>query len=132
MKMSDSLQNSHCQGAEERAALDGALNALGLDKKITYYSTYAVLKQKVSKIPHAVLGVDVDASQPEIRAAFKRKVMRFHPDKNYGATERESSINKVVYEFVTEAWGELKEPEKRGGWIAMAGLVKKVALVKLV
>ena len=114
--MSDSLQNSHCQGAEERAALDGALNnALGLDKKITCYSTYAVLKQKVSKIPHAVLGVDVDASQPEMRAAFKRKVMRFHPDKNYGATERESSINKVVYEFVTETWEELKEPEKRGG-----------------
>ena len=38
--------------------------------------------------------------------------MRFHPDRNVSATELESNINKVAYEFVTEAWKELEDPEK--------------------
>ena len=58
--------------------------------------------------------------------------MQFHPDRNFGATELESRINKVAYEFVTEAWKELEEPEKREVRTTMAGLVKKVATVKLV
>ena len=41
--------------------------------------------------------------------------MRFHPDRNVSATELESNINKVAYEFVTEARKELEDPEKRGG-----------------
>ena len=61
LKMSDTLQTSYCQGAEERAALEGTLDVLGLDQKNT--CTCAVLKPKISKIPHAVLGVHVDASQ---------------------------------------------------------------------
>ena len=44
--------------------------------------TCAVLKTKISKIPHAVIGVYVDTSQQEMRTAYKRKVMQFHPDKN--------------------------------------------------
>ena len=61
LKMSDTLQTRHCQGEEEGAALEGTLGVLGLDQKNTY--TCVVLKTKISKIPHAVLGVHVDASQ---------------------------------------------------------------------
>ena len=39
--------------------------------------------------------------------------MRFHPDRNVRATELESNINKVAYEFVTEVWKELEDPEKK-------------------
>ena len=61
LKMSDSSQTIHCQGVEERATPDGALDSLSLDQKNT--CTCAELKAKISKIPRAVLGVHVDASQ---------------------------------------------------------------------
>ena len=100
-----------CQGTEERAALDEALIALGLVQDNT--CTYAVLKAKISKVPYAVLGVKVGTNQRELHTAYLRKAKKFHSDRNFGATELEKGINKVIFELVMKAREELKEPEKK-------------------
>ena len=76
--MSDSVQTSHRQGAEERAALDGALIALGLAPDNT--CTCAELKARISKLPHAVLGLQVGATPREVHTAYLRKAKEFHSD----------------------------------------------------
>jgi molecular chaperone DnaJ len=51
------------------------------------------------KDPHAVLGVTPDASPAELKRAYRRLAMRWHPDRNVDplATERFKQI-RAAYE----------------------------------
>ncbi len=56
---------------------------------------------------YGILGVKPDADNDEIRRAFRKKALQFHPDrnKNPDAAERMGEVN--------EAYAVLSEPEKR-------------------
>eukprot|EP00747_Dinoflagellata_sp_TGD_P192222 gnl/TRDRNA2_/TRDRNA2_56768_c0_seq1.p1 gnl/TRDRNA2_/TRDRNA2_56768_c0~~gnl/TRDRNA2_/TRDRNA2_56768_c0_seq1.p1 ORF type:complete len:265 (+),score=66.44 gnl/TRDRNA2_/TRDRNA2_56768_c0_seq1:60-797(+) len=59
--------------------------------------------------PYAVLGVARDASDAEIRTAYRRAALRWHPDKNPNEKERASKM----FLAVSEAYGVLSDPKKR-------------------
>lgn len=50
---------------------------------------------------HRILGLEVSATEPEIKKAFKRKALLYHPDKN------PSDDAKVQYELLCEAQEQL-------------------------
>ncbi len=54
---------------------------------------------------YSILGVSRNATQKEIKSAYRQKAREFHPDVNPGATEKFKDIN--------EAHEALKDPEKR-------------------
>ena len=58
--------------------------------------------------PYAVLGVDPQATDVEIRRAYLALARRFHPDTNPGAEERMLAIN--------EAWAILGDRTRRRAW----------------
>ena len=52
-----------------------------------------------------VLGVDRNASEEQLKKAYKKASMQHHPDRNGGNEEKFKQIN--------EAYSALKDPEKR-------------------
>lgn len=57
---------------------------------------------------YKVLGVAKSASEAEIKKAYRKLAVKYHPDKNQGNKEAEAKFKEVA-----EAYEVLKDPEKR-------------------
>lgn len=57
---------------------------------------------------YAVLGVAREASDDDIKTAYRKLAMRYHPDRNNGAKDAEERFKEI-----TEAYDVLRDPQKR-------------------
>lgn len=57
---------------------------------------------------YEVLGIDKSASDEEIKKAFKKAALKYHPDRNQGDKEAEEKFKEI-----NEAYQVLSDPEKR-------------------
>ena len=57
---------------------------------------------------YGTLGVDRTASDDEIKRAYRKLAMQFHPDRNNGSAEAEAKFKEI-----TEAYDVLRDPNKR-------------------
>ncbi len=57
---------------------------------------------------YAILGVSPDASEEEIKRAFRRLALKYHPDRNPGDKTAEEKFKEI-----NEAYQVLSDPEKR-------------------
>jgi molecular chaperone DnaJ len=60
---------------------------------------------------YVVLGVQRDASEADIKKAYRKLAMECHPDRNNGDKSSEEK-----FKLVTEAYEVLRDPEKRAGY----------------
>lgn len=74
---------------------------------------------------YAVLGVPEDASQEEIKDAFRERALECHPDR---AAEGEEAAAKEEFVQVREAFELLSDPEKRAAYDAADGDEEKAAV----
>lgn len=57
---------------------------------------------------YGILGVSKDASENEIKSAFRKLAMKYHPDRNQGDKQAEQKFKEIG-----EAYAVLSDPEKK-------------------
>ncbi|MFL5582883.1 MAG: DnaJ domain-containing protein, partial [Gemmatimonadaceae bacterium] len=57
---------------------------------------------------YSTLGVPRDASEDDLKKAYRRLAMQYHPDRNNGSKEAEER-----FKAITEAYDVLRDPQKR-------------------
>jgi molecular chaperone DnaJ len=60
---------------------------------------------------YEILNVDRSASDEEIKSAYRKLAMRWHPDRNDGSKESEERFKQL-----TEAYDVLRDPQKRAAY----------------
>lgn len=60
---------------------------------------------------YEVLGVDKNANQDEIKKAYRKMAVKYHPDKNPGDSEAEDKFKKAA-----EAYDTLRDEQKRSNY----------------
>lgn len=73
-----------------------------------------MVRQKVmNKDLYNILGVDRGASDNEIKKAYKRLALRYHPDRQAGKTNTEKKEAEDKFKEISWAYSILSDPEKK-------------------
>jgi len=65
---------------------------------------------------YEILGVDKNASQEDIKKAFRKKSMEYHPDRHINDSEEEKKKADEKFKEINEANSVLSDPEKRSNY----------------
>ena len=60
-----------------------------------------------------MLGVGSDASESEIKSAYRKAALKYHPDKQASKSDEEKAEAEAMFKSVGEAYEILSNPEKK-------------------
>ena len=74
------------------------------------------LKKSKRKDYYKILGVDKNASEDEIKKAYKKRALVHHPDRHSSASDTEKVEQEKLFKEVGEAYAVLSDPKKKAGY----------------
>ncbi|XP_043912147.1 dnaJ homolog subfamily B member 12 [Protopterus annectens] len=102
----DQADLRHRKSAGENCSANGEIGG-DTAKSYTTEEVEAVKRIKQCKNYYEILGVNKDATEEDLKKAYRKLALKFHPDKNHapGATE--------AFKAIGNAYAVLSNPEKR-------------------
>ncbi|KRX04562.1 DnaJ domain [Pseudocohnilembus persalinus] len=101
------------QGKYEQAVADyHKVQEIDPKQDMTTYLKAAQSKIK-KKDYYEILGVSKTATDDEIKKAFKKKALQYHPDRHRSKSEEEQEATKLKFKELNEAFQTLSDPKKR-------------------
>ena len=67
----------------------------------------------MNKDLYAILGVSKNASDDEIKKAFRKLSLKYHPDRQGGKSDKEKKEAEEKMKEISAAWTVLSDPEKK-------------------
>ena len=67
----------------------------------------------MNKDYYSILGVNKDATADELKKAYRKLAVQYHPDRQQGKTEQEKKDAEEKFKEAAEAYGVLSDPDKR-------------------
>ena len=67
----------------------------------------------MNKDLYAILGVDRNASEDDIKKAFRKLSLKYHPDRQGGKSDKEKQEAEEKMKEISAAWTVLSDPEKK-------------------
>ena len=71
------------------------------------------LKQAKRKDFYKTLGVQRDANENDLKKAYRKLALQFHPDRHAGSTEEEKKVAENMFKEVNLAYEVLSDPKKK-------------------
>eukprot|EP01041_Mallomonas_annulata_P008634 gene8634-17810_t len=85
----------------------------GIDVRSRIKQAQIALKRAGKKNLYTALGVTADADDDEIKKAYRKMALKYHPDKQASKSETEKAEAVAKFKDVGEAYEILSDPEKR-------------------
>jgi len=82
-----------------------------IDRTLKEFST--LLKQLSRKDYYRILGVNRNATQPQIKKGYRKAALKWHPDRHATKSEKEQKKAENMFKLVGEAFGILSDEKKR-------------------
>lgn len=76
-----------------------------------FFIRKGLLQDTMTKDYYELLGVPRDASEADLKKAYRQLAMKYHPDRNAGDKESENKFKEI-----NEAYSCLSDPEKRSNY----------------
>jgi len=70
-------------------------------------------KRSKRKDLYAVLGVPQDADENQIKSAYRKCALKYHPDKQANKSEEEKKEAETIFKSIGEAYEILSDPQKK-------------------
>jgi DnaJ family protein C protein 7 len=71
------------------------------------------LKKAKRKDFYKILGVTQSSTEAEIKKAYKRQALKFHPDRHANKTDEEKAAAEAAFKDIGEAYAVLSDPQKK-------------------
>lgn len=81
--------------------------------KLKLKKAKVALKRSKRKDLYAILGVRQTATEGEIKTAYRKAALKYHPDKHASKTEEEKAEAEKMFKSANEAYEVLSNPEKK-------------------
>lgn len=94
---------------EKAYSIDQSIS--GIKEKIRHAKTE--LKKSKRKDYYKILNVAKDANEDEIKKAYKKQALMWHPDKHSNGTEEKKEAAVKAFKDIGEAYALLSDPRKR-------------------
>lgn len=92
---------------------DDAGEMTGVDVRAKIKEAKIALKRTKQKDFYSILNVPKDADDDEIKKAYRKAALKFHPDKQGSKSEEEKAIATAKFKDIGEAYDVLSDPEKK-------------------